>query len=87
MPVRDEIVKQVLSLPPEDRAYLAEKLEESLPDSGFTSAEIAKAWGREIDRRLSAFDSGQTQAASFDETLLRIRQRLAEHRQRRAATC
>lgn len=86
MTLRDRIAKQALSLPPEDRAYLAEKLEESLPHDGFATPEIAKAWASEIDRRLDAYDRGETGAVDFDEALRRIRQRLAEHRERNAAT-
>jgi putative addiction module component (TIGR02574 family) len=86
MALRDEIVKQALGLPPEDRAYLAEKLEESLPHDGFSTPEIAEAWASEIDRRLDAYDRGESGAVEFDEALARIRRRLVEHRERKAAT-
>ncbi|HVX62911.1 MAG TPA: addiction module protein, partial [Pirellulales bacterium] len=69
MALRDEIVKQALGLPPEDRAYLAEKLEESLPHDGFSTPEIAEAWASEIDRRLDAYDRGESGAVEFDEAL------------------
>jgi putative addiction module component (TIGR02574 family) len=86
MSLRDEIAKQALSLPPEDRVYLADQLEQSLPHDEFATAEIAMAWASEVDRRLDAFDSGQTQAAGFDEVMHRLRQRLAEYRAGKAAT-
>jgi putative addiction module component (TIGR02574 family) len=83
---RDEIAKQALGLPPEDRAYLADQLEQSLPHDGFATAEIARAWASEVDRRLESYDSGESPAAGFDEVMHRLRQRLAEHRERKAAT-
>jgi putative addiction module component (TIGR02574 family) len=85
MSLRDEIAKQALSLSPEDRAYLADQLEQSLPHEQFATAEIAMAWASEVDRRLEAYDSGQTQAAGFDEVIHRLRHSLAERRARRAA--
>jgi len=83
MSLRDEIAKQALRLPPEDRACLADQLEQSLPHEGFATAEIARAWASEINRRMEAYDSGQTQAAGFEEVMRRLRQRLAECRGRR----
>jgi putative addiction module component (TIGR02574 family) len=86
MSFRDEIAKQALSLPPEDRVYLADQLEQSLPHEEFATAEIAMAWASEVDRRLDAYDSGQTTATGVDEVMRRLRQRLAEHRERKADT-
>lgn len=86
MTTLERIAEEALKLPPEDRAYLADQLEQSLPHEGFASAEIARAWASEINRRMEAYDSGQTQATGFDEVMRRLRQRLAEHRERKAAT-
>ena len=44
MTPRDEIVQQAMALPPEDRAYVADMLEQSLSGGGFATPEIAAAW-------------------------------------------
>ncbi len=80
---RDQIVEQALSLPPEDRAYVALALEQSLSNGGFASAEVTEAWVEEIERRLAAYDRGEIRAV--DGTgLASIRERLAEQRSQRA---
>ncbi len=83
MSMRDEIVHQALSLTLEDRAYLADVLEQSLAEGGFAAAETEAAWSAEIDRRIEAYDRGDAQAADFETALARIRQHLADHRRRR----
>lgn len=85
MAIRDEIAKQALTLPPEDRAYVADLLEGSLPPAGFADPEIAEAWSREIDRRVQAYDRGETTGLDFDEALKQMRQALQTHRTARAA--
>ena len=77
---RDEIARQALALPPEDRSYLADVLEQSLTSGEFASPEIAAKWSAEIDRRLAAYDRGEVQATDFQTTLESIRARLAKHR-------
>lgn len=49
---------------------------------GFATPEIAKAWASEIDRRLDAYDRGETSAVDFNEALGRIHHRLVKHRGR-----
>ena len=44
----EQVEREALSLPGEERARLAEKLWESLDDSG---APLSKAWVEEIERR------------------------------------
>lgn len=83
MPDRDQIVEQALSLPPEDRAFVANALEQSLSHSGFASPEIEEAWAEEIERRLAAYDRGEVKALE-GTSLTRIRQQLAERRAERA---
>lgn len=73
---REQIVKEALSLPPEDRVFVADALEQSLSSGGFASPEIADAWAEEIARRLAAFDRGETAAVDADLALDRLRQRL-----------
>ncbi|TWT31557.1 putative addiction module component [Blastopirellula retiformator] len=68
-----------MELPPEDREYLADMLEQSLPHEEFRTPEIADAWAREIDRRLGAYDRGETKAVGFEEALASMRQALEAH--------
>ncbi len=77
---RDQIVEQALSLGPEDRAYVADALEQSLSSGSFASPDIAAAWADEIERRLAAYDRGEIKAVDADLALIRIRQQLTERR-------
>ena len=77
---RDEIAEQALTLPPVDRAFLADLLEQSLPDEEFATDEIAAAWTNEIDRRLDAFDRGETKAVDAKTAIEEMRRGLAERR-------
>ena len=79
-PPRDEILQQALALDLAERAYLANELERSLPSTAFESDEIATAWSEEIDRRISAYDRGETTAINFVSVLNHIRTALAERR-------
>ena len=81
-PPRDEILQQALAIDLADRAYLADELERSLPPTAFASDEIATAWSEEIDRRIAAYDRGETTAISFDSAIDHIRTALAERRSR-----
>lgn len=69
MSLHDEIAQQALMLPPDDRAFVADVLEQSLPRSEFATPEIAEAWSRELDRRLAADDRGESTALEFDTVL------------------
>jgi hypothetical protein len=82
---REQIAQQALGLPEEDRAYVADLLEQSLASVGFANAEIAAAWASEVERRLEAYDRGDVQAVAADVSLERMRRYLAEHRARKAA--
>lgn len=77
---RDEIVRQALGLEPEDRAFIAERLEESLTPRGFATPEIAAAWAVEIERRIAAYDRGEIEALPGDTAIERIRERLEPYR-------
>ena len=79
---RDQIVEQALSLPPEDRAFVADALEQSLASGGFASPEIAEAWVEEIERRLAAYDRGEVRAIE-GTGLAHIRKQLADRRAER----
>lgn len=73
---RDEILEQALALPPDDRAYLAEALEESLPSchchpGSSSGSDLTK----ELRRRSLAYQNGQTTARDVTEMLEDMRQR------------
>ncbi len=80
MATRDEIARQALALPPDDRAFLADILEQSLADDSFTTAEVAAAWTEEIDRRLAAYDRGEIEAVDAKTAMAEMRRKLAERR-------
>ena len=52
----NKVVTEALNLPRADRAFLAEKLLESLDDEPF---EVSPAWRKEIRRRCDEIDSGR----------------------------
>ena len=80
MPTRDEIAQQALALPPDDRAYVADILEQSLTSEEFATTEIAHAWAAEITRRVESYDRGEIQALDATASIERIRRYLAERR-------
>ncbi|MCC9604745.1 addiction module protein [Blastopirellula sp. JC732] len=77
---RDEIAQRAMALPPEDRQFLADMLEQSLPYGEFRTPEIAEAWSKELDRRIAAYDRGETNAVDFEAALANMRQALETHR-------
>lgn len=83
---RDRIAEAALKLPPEDRLYVADRLEQSLSDGEFASPELAQAWAAEVTRRIEAYESGETEAVDFDAAIEGIRRRLAGIHRRPDAT-
>ena len=67
---REQIAQEALALPPEDRTYLADVLEQSLTSGEFATSEIAAEWSAEIDRRIAAYDRGET--AAVDAKVLSV---------------
>ena len=84
MLTRDELVQQVLSLPVDDRAFVADVLEGSLPEEALADDEITAAWTREIERRVQAYDRGETTAVDFDAAMHEVRRALEARRAARA---
>jgi putative addiction module component (TIGR02574 family) len=78
--LREHIAQQALALPPEDRAFLAELLEQSLTGDGFASPELAAEWAAEVRRRINAYDHGETQAVDAATAMREMRQGLADRR-------
>ena len=85
MTTRDHVLQQALALPPEDRAFLADRLDESLSKGEFASAGIAAAWTAEIDRRIAAFERGEVQSSDSEAAIERMRLYLAEHLRRKSS--
>ena len=56
----DELTKQVLDLPLDQRSELAEKLLESLDE--LAPEEIEQVWAAEAERRYQAFEGGRVEA-------------------------
>lgn len=66
----EKLLQEALALPREERARLANALQESLEADGeevVGDAEWEAAWSAEIERRLRDLDEGRTTAISYDE--------------------
>ena len=62
-----EVLEEALSLPPEDRAELAERLLTSLDAS--PGGRIDRMWAAEAEDRIEAFERGEIKAVSADDAL------------------
>ena len=82
---REHVLEQALALSRADQAFVADVLEQGLAAGRFTSPEIAEVWSQEIDRRIAAYDRGETSAVDFDKSLDHLRQAISEHRGHRVA--
>jgi len=69
-----EVTREALSLSPEDRAILVERVRESIEH--FASPEIEAAWMQEADRRWREIEEGKTQCLSADEAIKQVRESL-----------
>ena len=70
---KDQILNEAMALGPTDREALAEQLLASIEGDGLTAVDAA--WAAEVDRRLSASDRGEVQAAPPDEMFRRLREK------------
>lgn len=86
MASREEIVEQVMALPPADRAFVADAIDQSLGTGGLATPEVAAAWAAEIERRIAAYERGEMVAVDMDISLERMRRHLEEHRSRKVKT-
>ncbi len=66
----NEIEQQAQALAAEDRARLAETLLESLQ---MPLSEVETAWAQEIEKRVAAFDRGETQAYAAEDVFAEAR--------------
>ena len=74
--ISEQILKEALALPPQERAELVDQLLatfQSPPDP-----HIDEMWAREAEDRLDAYDRGELKAVPAEEVLSRIRQRLVK---------
>lgn len=77
---RDVVLQQALELEAEDRAYIAEALEQSLKPTDFATPEIADAWAAEIERRAAAYERGEMPAEDWRTVVARLRQSVQQIR-------
>jgi putative addiction module component (TIGR02574 family) len=70
------LADQVLSLPCEDRIYLADRLLESL--NAPSREDIDRLWAEEAERRIDELDSGKVEAIPGEQVFAEIRQRLGK---------
>ena len=68
----DQLEQEVLKLPAEQRARLAERIIDSLD----TEAEIEQDWLAEVKRRDSELDAGAVPAIPMEDALTSVRARL-----------
>jgi putative addiction module component (TIGR02574 family) len=69
----ESIFSDAMSLPPDQRARLADQLLESLAEK--IDPAIEEAWAVEIERRMDAYERGETTAISAAEVLQQLRRR------------
>ncbi len=82
MQIPDQLVNQVLALPPDARAELIVLLQDSLPVSaapGATGSEeqLADEWTAELDRRIAAVRSGDASGVDAAIAFESVRRQLA----------
>lgn len=70
----EKIVTEAMELPPEVRAFIAEKLIESLDSPA--SKELSPEWKAEIKKRCEEIDRGAAQLRDADSVLNRAMQSL-----------
>jgi len=76
MATSEEIFREAMTLSPEVRAELAERLIGSLAEA--VSPEITSAQLAEVKRRTAQVESGEVELIPGDEVLARVRRLLAE---------
>ena len=72
--VSTKLTDELLSLPCEDRIYLADRLLESL--NAPTRADIEQAWAEEAERRIEEIESGNVDTIPGEQVFREIRERL-----------
>lgn len=65
-----QVLKEALSLPPAERAEIAERLLSSLDPPSQEGTDVL--WGKEAEERLDAFDRGEIKAIPAKEVFERV---------------
>jgi putative addiction module component (TIGR02574 family) len=68
----EQVLSEALSLPPSERAQLAERLFSSLDIS---QKELDRLWAQEADSRIDAYDRGDIKAVCASDVYKKIYQR------------
>jgi putative addiction module component (TIGR02574 family) len=71
----DAIKQELLGLPIEQRARLAEALIDSLQER--TPEELEKLWAEEAQRRIAGYEAGSIESVSADEVHASILKRIS----------
>jgi len=72
----EQILKQALTLPPQERAELVEQLLATFQTP--RDPQIDELWAREAEDRLDAYDRGELKAVSAEEVFNKIKERRAK---------
>ena len=73
-----ELLREALTLPPDERADVAAELLASLDEPREDPAEVEAAWAAEIERRASRVLSGESAGESWEDVRDRIARRLTK---------
>ena len=76
MSTTEEIFREAMALPPDERADLTDRLVASLVDD--ISPEITSAQLAEVRRRINQVELGEVKLVPGDEVLARVRRLLAD---------
>jgi putative addiction module component (TIGR02574 family) len=79
MATKDELLTDVLQLPPEERAEVAHKLLLSL-DGDTDDVNAEAAWSQELERRAEDIRQGRVKTVSWEDVEARITARLKHRR-------
>jgi putative addiction module component (TIGR02574 family) len=77
----EQLEREVLALPPEERARLTDKLWASLEDS--TCLQISREWMDEIERRCKEIDQGRVEMIPGEQVLREAQELLDRSRPKR----
>jgi putative addiction module component (TIGR02574 family) len=79
----DRLAEQVMQLSFAERADLAERILRSLepPGEELTSEEWGAAWKPELERRIQAYERGESEALERNEAMATIREAFRQRRQ------
>lgn len=80
----EELLAQVLELPRQERARVAEELLSSLEEAD--DEEVARTWAPELERRSREVVEGKVPTIERESTRAELKNELEERRARRAAS-